>query len=345
MKINKLILEQLSSRDQSKLNSLKASGYSEISTRKYNSEPTKFDYETVGSGANIVYLAKPKVATNNNNNNNNSGNNNNNNSSNNNNNNSNNQPPANTDLNDYIGKYKAENGEESEIKIDGAGLKANLQGIPFKFTKTSKDLFDVVGYGLSGRCEFLRDSSNKVIGLTAEIGGHSVKATKVGVSASAGSGGSSNSGGSSSVPAINPQASSGSSTGSQFTGSISGWPKCVITGRQMKIFIITDKTDKPVTYFKDQAGADDFLSKNQNGGYEIKKEICIFYWEDCELEPSGPFSCEMYLRKNGTFVSNGDFKIGQWKCNERNRVQYFDKQLSEEKIRKNIRKGLNKLIK
>jgi hypothetical protein len=53
----------------------------------------------------------------------------------------------------------------------------------------------------------------------------------------------------------------------------------------------------------------------------------------------------MYLRKNGTFVSSGDYKIGQWKCSERNRVQYFDLQLSEEKIRKNIKKGLTKLIK
>jgi hypothetical protein len=338
MKINKLILEQLSSRDQSKLNSLKASGYSEISTRKYNSEPTKFDYETVGSGANIVYLAKPKVATNNNNNNNNnnnSGNNNNNNSSNNNNNNSNNQPPANTDLNDYIGKYKAENGEESEIMIDGAGLKANLQGIPFKFTKTSKDLFDVVGYGLNGRCEFLRDSSNKVIGLTAEIGGHSVKATKVGVTASTDNGGNT-----SSVPAINPQASSGG-----ISGSVSGWPVCVQKNKQKMIFVITDKKDIPVTYFKDQAGADDFLTKNTTKGYEIKKEACIWYYEDCDLDLQGPFSCEMYLRKNGTFVSSGDYKIGQWKCSERNRVQYFDLQLSEEKIRKNIKKGLAKLIK
>lgn len=339
MKTKNLILEQLSTRDKSKLEKLKANGYEVITTRKYNSEPTKFDYETVGSGANIVYLAKPKPVVNNNNNNN-SGNNNNNNSSNNNNNNSNNQPPANTDLNDYIGKYKAENGEESEIMIDGAGLKANLQGIPFKFTKTSKDLFDVVGYGLSGRCEFLRDSSNKVIGLTAEIGGHSVKATKVGVSASAGSGSSSNSGGSSSVPAINPQASSG-----RISGSVSGWPTCVQTTQQKNIYIITDKKDIPVTYFKDQAGADDFLTKNTTKGYEIKKEACVFKFEDCDLDLQGPFSCEMYLRKNGTFISNGDYKIGQWKCSERNRVQYFDLQLSEEKIRKNIKKGLTKLIK
>jgi hypothetical protein len=325
MKIKNLILEQLSTRDKSKLENLKTNGYEVITTRKYNSEPTKFDYETVGSGANIVYLAKAKVVTNTN--------------TNTNTNTTTNPAPVSTDLNDYVGKYKSENGEESEIKIDGAGLKANIQGIPFKFTKTSKDLFDVAGFGQTGRCEFLRDSSGKVIGLTAEVGGQSVKATKVGVTAST-SGGSS----SSSVPAINPQASSGSSNGS-FSGSISGWPKCVITGKQAKIFVITDKKDIPVTYFKDQAGADDFLTKNQNSGYEIKKETCIFYWEDCELEPSGPFSCEMYLRKNGTFVSNGDFKIGQWKCNERNRVQYFDKQLSEEKIRKNIKKGLNKLIK
>ena len=339
MKINKLILEQLSSRDQSKLNSLKASGYSEISTRKYNSEPTKFDYETVGSGANIVYLAKPKVATNNNNNNNNnnnSGNNNNNNSSNNNNNNGNNQPPANTDLNDYVGKYKAEDGEESEVKIDGGVLKATVKGIAFKLTKTSKDLFDISGFGQTGRCEFLRDSSGKVVGVTAEIGTHSIKATKVGVTAST-SGGSS----SSSVPAINPQASSGS----QITGSISGWPACVQRTQQKNIYIITDKKDIPVTYFKDQAGADDFLTKNTEKGYEIKKEACVFKFEDCDLDLQGPFSCEMYLRKNGTFISNGDYKIGQWKCSERNRVQYFDLQLSEEKIRKNIKKGLNKLIK
>jgi hypothetical protein len=111
------------------------------------------------------------------------------------------------------------------------------------------------------------------------------------------------------------------------------------------IFIITDKKDIPVTYFKDQAGADDFLTKNTEKGYEIKKEACVFYFEDCDLDLQGPFSCEMYLRKNGTFISNGDYKIGQWKCSERDRVQYFDKQLSEEKIRKNIKKGLNKLIK
>ena len=335
MKINKLILEQLSSRDQSKLNSLKASGYSEISTRKYNSDKTNFDYESVGSGANVVYLEKAKVATNNNSNNNN----NNNNSNNSNNSNNNSAPaPVSTDLNDYIGKYKAENGEESEIKIDGAGLNANIQGIPFKFTKTSKDLFDVAGFGQTGRCEFLRDSSGKVIGLTAEIGGQSVKATKVGVTASTGGSGSS------SVPAINPQASSGSSGGS-FSGSVSGWPKCVQTTQQKNIFIITDKKDIPVTYFKDQAGADDFLTKNTDKGYEIKKEACVFKFEDCDLDLQGPFSCEMYLRKNGTFISNGDYKIGQWKCSERNRVQYFDLQLSEEKIRKNIKKGLNKLIK
>jgi hypothetical protein len=322
---------------------LKSAGYDVITAKNYNKDTTKFEYETVGTGADVVYLAKAKPVVNNNNNssnnNNNSSNNNNNSSNNNNNNNnSNNQPPANTDLNDYIGKYKAENGEESEIMIDGAGLKANLQGIPFKFTKTSKDLFDVVGYGLTGRCEFLRDSSGKVIGLTAEIGGHSVKATKVGVSASAGSG-------SSSVPAINPQASSGSSTGSQITGSISGWPTCVQRTQQKNIYIITDKKDIPVTYFKDQAGADDFLAKNNTKGYEIKKEACVFKFEDCDLDLQGPFSCEMYLRKNGTFISNGDYKIGQWKCSERNRVQYFDLQLSEEKIRKNIKKGLTKLIK
>jgi hypothetical protein len=326
MKIKNLILEQLSTRDKSKLENLKTNGYEVITTRKYNSEPTKFDYETVGSGANIVYLAKAKVVTNTN--------------TNTNTNTTTNPAPVSTDLNDYVGKYKSENGEESEIKIDGAGLKANIQGIPFKFTKTSKDLFDVAGFGQTGRCEFLRDSSGKVIGLTAEVGGQSVKATKVGVTAST-SGGSS----SSSVPAINPQASSGSSSGSQITGSISGWPACVQRTQQKNIYIITDKKDIPVTYFKDQAGADDFLTKNTEKGYEIKKEACVFKFEDCDLDLQGPFSCEMYLRKNGTFISNGDYKIGQWKCSERNRVQYFDLQLSEEKIRKNIKKGLNKLIK
>ena len=336
MKINNLIAEDLTPKEKSKLNRLISAGYESITAKKYNKDTTKFDYETVGTGADIVYLAKAKVAQNNNNggnNNNNSNNNNNNNNSNNNN--SNNQPPANTDLNDYVGKYKAANGDESEIKIDGAGLKASIQGIPFKFTKTSKDLFDVSGYGQSGRCEFLRDSSGKVIGLTAEVGTHSVKATKVGVTASI-----DNNGNTSSVPAINPQASSG-----RISGSVSGWPTCVQTTQQKNIYIITDKKDIPVTYFKDQAGADDFLTKNTTKGYEIKKEACVFKFEDCDLDLQGPFSCEMYLRKNGTFVSSGDYKIGQWKCSERNRVQYFDLQLSEEKIRKNIKKGLAKLIK
>jgi hypothetical protein len=342
MKINNLIAEELTPKEKSKLSRLKSAGYDVITAKNYNKDTTKFEYETVGTGADVVYLAKAKPVENNNNNNSNN-NNNNNNSSNNssNNNNSNNQPPANTDLNDYIGKYKAENGEESEIKIDGAGLKADIQGMPFKFTKTSKDLFDVAGFGLTGRCEFLRDSSGKVIGLSAEIGTHSVKATKVGVSASAGSSSSNNTGGSSSVPAINPQAS----TGSQITGSVSGWPTCVQKNKQKMIFVIADKKDIPVTYFKDQAGADDFLTKNTDKGYVIKKEACISYYEDCDLDLQGPFSCEMYLRKNGTFVSSGDYKIGQWKCSERNRVQYFDLQLSEEKIRKNIKKGLTKLIK
>jgi hypothetical protein len=35
----------------------------------------------------------------------------------------------------------------------------------------------------------------------------------------------------------------------------------------------------------------------------------------------------MYLRKNETFVSSGDYKVGKWKCNERNRVQYYDVKL------------------
>ena len=343
MKAHNIILEQLTSKEQSKLNRLKSSGYSEIPTKKYNKDSANFDYEVVGSGANVVYLAKAKEAANNNNSNNNNNNNNNNNS---NNNNSNNNPPpapASSGLNEYAGKYKTQSGDESEVKIDGEKLKVVVQEIPLKLTKTaSKDLFDVSGAGLTGRCEFLRDSSGKVVGLSAEIGTHSIKASKVGVSSSSTPAINPSAGGS--TPAINPSAGGSQSSGS-FSGSISGWPKCVITGKQTKIFIITDKIDTPVTFFKDQAGADDFLTKNESKGYEIKKETCIFYWEDCELEPSGPFSCEMYLRKNGTFVSNGDFKIGQWKCNERNRVQYFDKQLSEEKIRKNIKKGLNKLIK
>jgi hypothetical protein len=125
------------------------------------------------------------------------------------------------------------------------------------------------------------------------------------------------------IPAINPNRA----TSSQINVSISGWPTCVQNSRQKIIFIITDKNDIPVTYFKELAGADDYLAKNENKGYEVKKEACIFYYEDCDLDLQGPFSCEMYLRKNETFVSSGDYKVGKWKCNERNRVQYYDVKL------------------
>lgn len=148
MKINNLIAEELTPKEKSKLSRLKSAGYVVITAKNYNKDTTKFEYETVGTGADVVYLAKAKPVENNNNNNSNNNNSNNNNSSNNssnNNNNSNNQPPANTDLNDYIGKYKAENGEESEIKIDGAGLKADMQGIPFKFTKLAKIFLMLLG--------------------------------------------------------------------------------------------------------------------------------------------------------------------------------------------------------
>jgi uncharacterized protein (TIGR02145 family) len=122
------------------------------------------------------------------------------------------------------------------------------------------------------------------------------------------------------IPAINPNRANSS----QINVSISGWPTCVQNSRQKIIFIITDKNDIPVTYFKELAGADDYLAKNENKGYEVKKEACIFYFEDCDLDPQGPFSCEMYLRKNGTFISSGDYKVGKWKCSERDRVQYYD---------------------
>jgi hypothetical protein len=122
------------------------------------------------------------------------------------------------------------------------------------------------------------------------------------------------------IPAINPNRA----TSSQINVSISGWPTCVQNSRQKIIFIITDKNDIPVTYFKELAGADDYLAKNENKGYEAKKEACIFKFEDCDLDLQGPFSCEMYLRKNGTFISSGDYKVGKWKCSERDRVQYYD---------------------
>jgi hypothetical protein len=61
MKIKNLILEQLSTRDKSKLENLKTNGYEVITTRKYNSDKTKFDYETVGSGSSIVYLPIPTL--------------------------------------------------------------------------------------------------------------------------------------------------------------------------------------------------------------------------------------------------------------------------------------------
>ena len=125
------------------------------------------------------------------------------------------------------------------------------------------------------------------------------------------------------IPAINPNRANSS----QINISISGWPTCVQNSRQKIIFIITDKNDIPVTYFKELAGADDYLAKNENKGYEVKKEACIFYFEDCDLDPQGPFSCEMYLRKNGTFISSGDYKVGKWKCSERDRVQYYDAKL------------------
>ena len=125
------------------------------------------------------------------------------------------------------------------------------------------------------------------------------------------------------IPAINPNRANSS----QINVSISGWPTCVQNSRQKIIFIITDKNDIPVTYFKELAGADDYLAKNENKGYEVKKEACIFKFEDCDLDLQGPFSCEMYLRKNGTFISSGDYKVGKWKCSERDRVQYYDAKL------------------
>jgi uncharacterized protein (TIGR02145 family) len=125
------------------------------------------------------------------------------------------------------------------------------------------------------------------------------------------------------IPAINPNRANSS----QINVSISGWPPCVQNSRQKIIFIITDKNEMAVTYFKELADADDYLANNENKGYEVKKEACIFHYEDCDLDLQGPFSCEMYLRKNGTFVSSGDYKVGKWKCNERNRVQYYDVKL------------------
>ena len=121
------------------------------------------------------------------------------------------------------------------------------------------------------------------------------------------------------IPAINPQPGV-----SQIEVSVSGWPSCVQKTRQKIIFVITDINDIPVTYFKELRLAEDYLAMNEKKGYEVKKEACIFYFEDCDLDPQGPFSCEMYLRKNGTFVSSGDYKVGKWRCSERNRVQYYD---------------------
>ncbi len=127
----------------------------------------------------------------------------------------------------------------------------------------------------------------------------------------------------SNIPAINPNRA----YNSQINVSISGWPSCVQNSRQKIIFVIVDKNDIPVTYFKELAGADNYLAKNETKGYQVKKEACIFHYEDCDLDLQGPFSCEMYLRKNGTFVSSGDYKVGKWKCNVRDRVQYYDMKL------------------
>jgi hypothetical protein len=242
------------------------------------------------------------------------------------------QQTSSPNIQDYVGQYKTQNGANIDASMDNGKLRVKVDSpvINTLLTDKGNDNFEFEAYGQKATCVGKRENG-RVVSVTITVAGQSVVATK--------------------VVTAQPQTQTQTQTQTQQQTQVNtgGWMSCVSTMTSGAFYILIDKANnKPLGFGKDQAEADALKANFTGKDMIVKAENVKYSYTDAKIttfyrDPNETKAYTLILRKDGTFVSDSNYKRGLYSCRSNGHLFFQDKEamiLDESKIKKILKEHL-----